>query len=180
MTVVLSGAGCTTSKPPPASSAVPAVAHGSADQVSCNDLQYDANDPGTADAPTLCERYRDEFVPSAAREAVGCMRAAEWSICEVSRCATKALGSVAPENDARCAHVDQKCPGMGEHCATHIAGMKPAGRDRFAGCLVDNCDKGLRYCLWDPMTTPCDGLSFTTSSLERSSHGRANTLAHVR
>lgn len=127
----------------------------STESVSCEGLKYDTEDPGVADAPALCGHYRDELLPAVATATIRCMQAAEWIVCDVSRCTTNALAAVPPENDARCTHVEQKCPGVGEDCVAYIAGMKPAGRERFAACLADNCGKGLRYCLWDSMVSSC-------------------------
>lgn len=152
--------GCYTAPSTPAAPAQPAAAAAdpstAADEVSCNGLTYAPDDPGSADARALCRRYREEFLPAVAASAISCLEAAEWSACSVSSCATRALASVPAEIDARCAHVEQQCPGMGAHCAEHISGMNPRGRDRFARCLVDHCGTGLRFCLWDRMVSPCD------------------------
>lgn len=127
-----------------------------ADSPSCEDLKYDREDLTTADAPTLCAHYRDELLPDVAMSAIRCMQSVGWGICDRSRCVTAALATASPEPDARCGEVEKGCAGMGEHCAAYISGMKPAGRDRFAACLVDGCGTGVRACLWDAMSTPCD------------------------
>ncbi|MGN6110000.1 MAG: hypothetical protein ACTHU0_33150 [Kofleriaceae bacterium] len=155
-------AACYTAQPTPAAppesvaSNAPADPSTASDAVSCEALAHDPDDPGSTNARALCRRYRDEFLPPVAASAIACLEAAAWSACSVSSCATRALASVPAEIDARCAQVEQQCPGMGAHCAEHISGMNPRGRDRFARCLVDHCGTGLRFCLWDRMVSPCD------------------------
>lgn len=124
--------------------------------ISCDDLAYDAEDPLTDGALELCNHYREELTTGVAAKAKACMQEAGWSACDRSRCTLGALASAPREPAPACAQVEAACEGMGELCAEHASGMTPRGRERFARCLVDHCGKGLGFCLWDPMVTPCE------------------------
>lgn len=44
---------------------------------------------------------------------------------------------------------------MFELCEDYAAGMNERGVRRFTTCLKQNIGIGVRYCLWDPSSTPC-------------------------
>jgi hypothetical protein len=115
-----------------------------------------ADTPGIVDAKQQCGHYRDELSPPVAAQAVACMEAAGWDVCQLSPCTERALTSQTAPADERCKQVGQACPAMTELCGRYIAGMNESGKDRFAKCLQDNCGLGVRACLWDSMVTPCD------------------------
>jgi hypothetical protein len=128
----------------------------SGDSTLCAHLHPGAEeDPGIVDAQLQCGRYRDELLPPVAAKAVACMEAARWDVCKLSPCTMAALETQPPDIDA-CEQVTTGCPAMTELCATHIGGMNARGRQRFTSCIVENCGNGVRFCLWDPMVSPCD------------------------
>ena len=108
------------------------------------------------DAPELCRHYRSELTPTAARAAIACMQEKNWDFCSRSHCTLTALAAAPPAKDARCAKVERACKDMGELCDTYIAGLNEAGRARFTKCLTESCGIGVRFCLWDSSSTPCD------------------------
>ncbi len=137
---------------PPAPDAAPSAE----DALSCEHVADEKNDDEGFDAAELCRSYRDELEPATARAAIACMRGTGWSFCSRSACTLGALRAAPPVTDARCAKVEDACAGMGELCAAHISGLNAAGKARFTKCLTESCGIGLRFCLWDASTTPCD------------------------
>jgi hypothetical protein len=67
----------------------------------------------------------------------------------------KALESAEGDVDPACKQVESRCQGMGALCERYSKGLNESGRKRFRTCLTDNCGIGVRYCLWDPSSTPC-------------------------
>ena len=142
---------CGTTQPAKAPGAGPAEA-----AAECETIPYD-RDECTADPRELCRSYRAELIPEVAAAGVRCLRAAECDLCRVNECTMSTLAEApkAGAAEARCATVEERCPGMGELCAEGVAGMNAQGRERFTACLIESCGLGVRYCLWGPGVNPC-------------------------
>ena len=170
---ILAGAACMSSSAPQAPMAptpttsssailvapprVPDAAPTAGESVSCEHVVDETKiDESIEGAKQLCRSYRDEMMPATAREAIACMRDTGWSACSRSTCTLRALQAAPAVTDARCAKVERACSGMGELCDAHISGLNEIGKARFTKCLTTSCGIGLRFCLWDPSTTPCD------------------------
>lgn len=139
---------------------------------SCEALPHAAGSCGDEDPRAeICRSVVAEFRSGVARDAVACLAALDSSCdyCGVRQCAKGALERAWDRRPAghrgpteRCEPVRrgaQQVLGDGaeyaELCARYAYGMNARGKLRFIGCLTESVGIGVRYCLWDPTTTPC-------------------------
>jgi hypothetical protein len=109
------------------------------------------------DPRALCRHFVREMEPAAAAHAVDCLRRQPADSlcdpCDLRRCAIRALEALPPQADARCEAIGHRDPERGELCRQFVAGLNRRGRRRLTKCLAEG--NGVRFCLWDPMVTPC-------------------------
>jgi len=125
--------------------------------VRCQDLPAEDECPGEG-IRTFCQRYEKNFRPAVAESANACLASLAPEACArcgLTQCGMKALEHADGDVDPACARVESACEGMGQLCERYSKGLNDVGRKRFRRCLIDNCGIGVRYCLWDPSSTPC-------------------------
>lgn len=136
--------------------ATPAVESPSSSR--CEALPGDDECPGEG-LRSFCQRYEQNFRPAVAAAAISCLESLDASEpcnrCGLTQCGMKALESAEGSVDPACSEVETRCEGMGELCELYSRGLNDPGRERFRRCLIEECGIGVRFCLWDPSSTPC-------------------------
>jgi hypothetical protein len=135
-----------------------ALAEESSSPSRCQALPEDDECPGEGPR-SFCLRYEQNFRPAAAAAAISCLKSLDANMpcdrCGLTQCGMKALESAEGPVDPACSDVETRCEGMGQLCELYSKGLSDPGRERFRRCLVDDCGLGVRFCLWDPSSTPC-------------------------
>ncbi len=106
----------------------------------------------------MCLAFAEEFSAPFAEAGIACLEAADdCDTCELRLCAMRALGKAPQTKVAECEGTgyDEDDQVIVELCHSYASGMTQAGRTRFTKCLRENRGVGVRFCLWDPSSTPC-------------------------
>jgi hypothetical protein len=124
----------------------------------CHTLPAEDDCPGEGPR-SFCQRYEQNFRPAVAEAALSCLESLNASDpcdrCGLTQCGMTALETAQGPADPACSDVEARCEGMGELCEFYSRGLNDVGRERFRRCLIDDCGLGVRFCLWDPSSTPC-------------------------
>ena len=112
----------------------------------------------------MCQTALAEFDRATAARATECLESApSCDVCAIRTCVQGTLAAAPKQQVSACETVrkayDAQSPGDGEHmfelCELYASGMNARGRARFTRCLAKHPGIGIRFCIWDPSTTPC-------------------------
>jgi hypothetical protein len=112
----------------------------------------------------MCQTVIAEFDRATAARTVDCFEASGGcDACDIRTCISTSVAGSPRKSVRECESVrkaaDASSPGYGEVmfelCEQYASGMTARGRARFTRCLTKNMGVGVRFCLWDPSTTPC-------------------------
>ncbi len=128
----------------------------------CDALAVEEDCSDDVERKNVCKAVAEELLPDAAERAVRCMEQGPGcDVCQVRDCVRHALEGGSRKHVPECAAVSDRDRESGDEgvmaelCEQYASGMTQAGRRRFGKCLLENYGAGVRFCLWDPSSTPC-------------------------